>query len=194
MSQAARKRATLSDLAALRDRGMSVELVDGEIVHKATPKPAHGDAQVTLGALLYPFKRHRGGPPGGGAGWWIMSEVEVAYAQTNEAFRHDLVGFRRDRLPARPTGTPVTDRADWVCEILSPSTARYDVVHKQRSLYLHGVPHYWLVNPEHETLAVLRRGPDAYVNVLNAGVGDVVRAEPFDAIELDISELFGHET
>ncbi|HJL15392.1 MAG TPA: Uma2 family endonuclease [Sandaracinaceae bacterium LLY-WYZ-13_1] len=178
-------------MVELRDRGHAVELVDGEIVHKAAPKPEHGDAQVTLGALLYPFKRRGGGPPGGPTGWWIMSEVEVAYSKSNEIFRHDLVGFRRERLPERPTGIPVEQRADWVCEILSPSTARYDVVQKQRSLHLHGVPHYWLVNPEHETLAVLRHGADAYVNVMNAGVGDVVRAEPFDAIEIDIAELFG---
>lgn len=193
MSDAARTRATLDDLVELRERGFAVELVGGEIVHKAAPKPEHGDAQVTLGALLYPFKRRRGGPPGGPTGWWIMSEVEVAYPETNEVFRHDLVGFERGRLPERPQGVPVRERPDWVCEILSPSTARFDVVQKQRSLHAHGVPHYWLVNPEHQTLAVLRHGADAYVNVTNAGIGDVVRAEPFDAIELDIAELFGHE-
>lgn len=192
MSDPARNKATLEDLAALRDRGMAVELIDGEIVHKALPKPEHGDAQVTLSALLYPFKRV-GGPRGGPGGWWIMSEVELAYQKTDEAYRHDLVGFRQDRVSTRPTGVPVRERADWVCEILSPSTARYDVVQKQRTLHAHGVPHYWLINPEHETLVVLRYGPDAYVNVLNATVGDVVRAEPFDEMELDISELFGHE-
>ena len=58
------------------------------------------------------------------------------------------------------------ERPDWVCEILSPSTARYDAVQNQRTLHARGVPHYWLVNPEHE---------------------------PFDAIELDVTELFGHE-
>lgn len=192
MAEAARRPATLEELASLRDRGHAVELIDGEIVPKAPPKPEHGDAQVTLGALLYPFKRKAGGPRGPG-GWWLMSEVEVFYPGKGESFRHDLVGFRRDRVPERPSGVPVRERADWVCEILSPSTARYDLVQKQRTLHAHQVPHYWLVNPEHETLVVLRWGPDAYVNVLNAGVGDVVRAEPFDAIELDVSELFGHE-
>lgn len=192
MAEPAVRRATLEELAVLRDCGEAVELVDGELVHKAMPKPEHGAAQVTLGALLFPFMRKTGGPRGPG-GWWIMSEVELLYPQKGEAYRHDLVGFRRDRFPERPTGLPVRERADWVCEILSPSTARYDVVEKQRTLHAHGVPHYWLLNPEHETLTVLRHGPDAYINVLNAGIGDVVHAEPFDAIALDIAELFGHE-
>jgi len=144
----------------------TVELVAGEVVHKAAPKPAHGDAQVTLAALLYPFKRRRGGPPDASGGWWIMSEVEVAYPSSEEIFRHDLVGLRRARFPQRPDGVPVTDRADWVCEILSPSTARYDVVQKQRTLHQHGV------------LSVLRHGPDAYLNVMNAGTGAPARPWP----------------
>jgi len=38
---------------------------------------------------------------------------------------------------------------------------------------------------------VLRHAGGGYLNVLNAGVGDVVGAEPFEAIELDVAELFG---
>ena len=184
--------ATLAELAALRDRGLAVELIDGEIVHKAMPKPEHGSAQVKIGAVLDAFHRRPGGPRGPG-GWWLMSEVEILYPQTEETFRHDLVGFRRERFPERPTGMPLEARPDWVCEILSPTTARYDVVKKQRTLHAHGIAHYWIVDPEHETLMVLRHGPEGYVNVLNAGVGDIVRAEPFEAIDLDVGELFGRE-
>jgi Uma2 family endonuclease len=194
MSHPARRPATLEDLAILRDQGLAVELVDGEIVHKAMPKPEHGSAQRKLGAILDPFDGRSGGPRGPG-GWWIMTEVEVFYPKIEEAFRHDLVGFRRDRLPARPQGLPVRERADWVCEILSPSTASHDIVTKQRTLHAHGVPHYWILDPEHETLGVLEHDPaaKAYVNVLNAGASDLVRAPPFEAIEIDVGTIFGHE-
>lgn len=187
-----RKRATLDDLAVLRDQGLSVELIDGEIVHKAMPRPAHGGAQATLMGILHPFHRKPGGPRGPG-GWWLMVEVEVLYDQASDVYRHDAVGFRRERFPSRPQAMPVRERPDWACEILSPSTARYDVVKKQRTLHRHGVPHYWLVDPEHETLVVMRHSSDGYVNVLTAGVGDVVRAEPFGEIELDVGELFGRD-
>ncbi len=185
-------RASFEEMVVLRDRGLAVELVDGEIVHKAMPKPEHGGAQAALLGLLFPYHRRTGGPRGPG-GWWLMAEVEVLYDRSSDVYRHDALGFRRDRIPSRPTSFPITERPDWVCEILSPATARYDVVRKQRTLHAHAVPHYWIVDPEHETLAVLRHGPDGYVNVLNAGVGDVVRAEPFDGIEIDVGELFGHD-
>src|SRR5258706_3613549 len=127
MAEPARPRATLEDLAALRESGLAVELIGGEIVHKAMPTPAHGGAQAKPAAALDPFHRKPGGPRGPG-GWWILTEVEVLYAKSDEAFRHDLVGFSRDRVPERPEGTPVRERADWACEILSPSTARFDIV------------------------------------------------------------------
>lgn len=190
MSSAPKKPARLDELAYLRDRGQAVELIDGEIVHKAIPTPAHGSAQIKLGAELHGFNRSTGGPRGPG-GWWLMTEVDILYPETQEVFRHDVVGFRRDKHAARPPEElPVNVLPDWACEILSPSTARYDVVKKQRTLHAHRVPHYWIVDPEHRTLTVMRWVEDHYLRVLDAGVGDVIRAEPFEAVELDVGELF----
>lgn len=186
------KRATFEDLARLRDDGYAVELVDGEIVHKAQPTVAHGSSQFKLGELLSGYNRGGRGPRGPG-GWWIMVEVEVLYPRAGDVYRHDVLGFRRDRHAARPEGMPVSARPDWVCEILSPSTARYDLVKKQRTLHAHGVPHYWIVDPEHETLTVMRRGDEHDLRVLDAGLGDTVRAEPFGEAELSIDELFGRD-
>jgi Uma2 family endonuclease len=116
----------------------------------------------------------------------------VLHPKTEEIFRHDVLGFRRDRQPERPTGVPVEIPPDWVCEVLSTSTARTDPVKKQRTLHLHGIAHYWIVDPEHETLTVYQHHSDGYLAV-TTGVGDVVRAEPFEALELDVGELFGKE-
>jgi Uma2 family endonuclease len=189
-SPAEQRRATVNDLARARDRGLAVELVGGAIVPKAAPTPEHGQAQAQLCGLLHGFNRGAGGSRGPG-GWWIMTEVEVSYQDTAEVFRHDALGFRRDRHPTRPRGMPVEERPDWVCEILSPSTARYDVVAKQRTLHAHGVPWYWIVDPEHQTLTVLRHTEEAYLQALTAGVGDVVRAEPFSDEALIVAALFG---
>jgi Uma2 family endonuclease len=187
-----RTSATLDDLAKLRDAGHVVELIDGEIVYKALPSPAHGGAQIKTGALLDGFNR-RGGTPRGPGGWWLMTEVEVLYARAHEVFRHDLVGFRRDLYPQRPSDMPVSARPDWVAEVLSPSTARNDTGPKQQTLHAHQVPYYWIIDPEHRTLTVMRRADERYPRILDAGVSDKVRAEPFDAIELDVGELFDVE-
>jgi Uma2 family endonuclease len=192
MTVPARRRPTVEEVVELLERGEGVELIDGELVQRTMARPAHGGAQTKVGEVLGPFNRQPGGPRGPG-GWWIFTEVEVLYRKTEEVFRHDLVGFRRDRHAARPSDFPVGAVPDWVCEILSTSTARYDLVKKNRTLHTHGVAHYWIVDPEHETLAVHRHHADGYLAVTTGGVGDVVRAEPFDAIEIDVGELFGRE-
>jgi Uma2 family endonuclease len=45
---------------------------------------------------------------------------------------------------------------DWVCEILSPSTAVVDRVKKLAIYAREGVAHAWLVDPVLQTLEVLR--------------------------------------
>jgi hypothetical protein len=40
---------------------------------------------------------------------------------------------------------------------------------------------------------VHRWGPDGYAEILAAERGDKARAEPFDAIDFSVSELFGEE-
>lgn len=184
MTAASKKLATAGDLLDV-DKGL--EVLSGVVVEKASPSFEHGDAQLSLGALLKgPFQGGRGGP----GGWWIASEVEVELAP-HDVFVPDVVGWRRDRVPERPKGRPVRTRPDWVCEVLSPSTASTDLGPKRIAYHAAGVPHYWVVDPEHETLMVYRATAEGYTLVLTAGRPDVVRAEPFDAIELRVGELFG---
>jgi hypothetical protein len=49
-----------------------------------------------------------------------------------------------------------------------------------------------VIDPVAELLTVLRYQPGGYQVALTAGRGDVVRAEPFEAIEFALDELFGH--
>lgn len=178
--------ATLEDLKALPEE-LAAEIIDGELVEKAAPTFRHGKAQLRLGGRL---DARFGGPPSeGGGGWWLATEVEVEY-EPRHVYRHDLVGWRRERARTEPDDWPVRLRPDWVCEVLSSSNTSNDSVKKLRTLHKHAVPHYWLLDPERRTLTVLRWAEAGYVTVLSAEAGERVRAEPFDALELDTTALF----
>jgi Uma2 family endonuclease len=189
---AATKRAlaTFADLEALGD-SMAAEVIAGRVVEKASPTMEHGRSQKALGGYLHRrFDRRPGGRwPGG---WWIGTEVDVEYA-THEIYRHDVVGWRRDRVPECPTGRPVRQKPDWVCEILSPSNEKRDLVDKMRTLHSAGVSHYWVLNPEEKVLVIHRHSAAGYVVVLTASTGETVQAEPFDGVELRVGVLFGDE-
>lgn len=182
--------ATAGDLAAL-PADVRAEVIRGEIIEKATPSGEHSDAQ---GGLLVqvrgPFHRRPGGGQPGG--WWILPELEIEL-EAHEVYRPDIAGFRRERVPECPRGSPVQVRPDWVCEVLSPSNASQDLVKKLRVYQRCGIPHYWIVDPTHETLTVLRWTAEGYLAALTAGKGDRVFPEPFEAIELHVGVLFGDE-
>jgi Uma2 family endonuclease len=97
----------------------------------------------------------------------------------------------RDRVPVMPRERPVTVRPDWLCEIVSESNRATDTIKKLRRYQQAGVPHYWILDQSARALTVYRHHADGYVIVLAAEVGERVRAEPFDAIELDVAALFG---
>jgi Uma2 family endonuclease len=192
MSAPARKLSTASELLQLPDDA-HVEVVRGTLVEKAAPTGEHADAQSYVAALLKPPFQRRPGGPGGPGGWWILTEADVEFA-THEVYRPDVAGWRRERMPQRPKGRPVRVRPDWVCEVLSPSTASRDLVEKMQTLRQCEVPHYWVVDPEHETLTVYPWTRDGYVVALVAGKTERhARAEPFDGIEVDVGLLFGED-
>ena len=164
------KQATIED----SDR---VEIVGGTAVEKPAASFAHSLAHGRLGGMLHPFNR-------GASGWWICGAVHVEY-ERGELYRHDLAGWHRERLIEPPREWPVRVAPDWACEIVSPNHQRADLVDKPRVLHRARVPHYWVVNPEEKLLLVHRWSPDGYVIVQ--------RAEPFEAIELRVGELFGDD-
>lgn len=182
--------ATFADLQMLPDDARA-EVIHGVVVEKARPSGEHSGAQSALGAALgRRFQRHPGGRwPGG---WWFGFEIDVEY-EPYEIYCHDVAGWRRDRVPERLTGWPVRVRPDWVCELLSPGDSRRDLLDKFQVLYKHGVPHYWVADPLEHTLIVHRWVPRGYLVLLTAGEADVIRVEPFDAVELHVAALFGIE-
>lgn len=182
--------ATFADLQTLAARDVRAEVIHGMVVEKAGASCEHGGAQCAVGALLgRRFHRDPGGRwPGG---WRLGSAVDVEY-EAHEVYCHDVVGWRRDRV-AELTGWPVRTRPDWVCELLAPGDTRRDLVDKFQVIHRHRVPHYWIADPVECTLRVHRWAPPGYVVVLTAGEADVVRAEPFEAVELRVAALFGIE-
>jgi Uma2 family endonuclease len=170
--------ATAIDLMAIPEGERFHEVIDGEIVRKAMPSGPHGRAQRALGRR-----------PGG---WWIVSEVEIQL-ETHDVYRPDVSGWLRARLPELPRTSPILVRPDWVCEVLSRSNARNDKVKKMRVYHRSGVAHYWLVDPEEETLTVYRWTAEGYLVALTADRDERVRAEPFGEVELSVGALFGDD-
>jgi len=79
---------------------------------------------------------------------------------------------------------------DWACEVLSPSTLVKDRARKLPIYAAHGVAHVWLIDPVQRLLEVLRLEGGRYSIASTHAGAERVRAEPFDAIELDLAVLW----
>lgn len=127
-------------------------------------------------------------PPGGDAapgGWWILAEPGLHRGE--DALAADATGWRRERLPKIPSAVGITLAPDWVCEVVSPSSRGIDR-NPEIPLYAReGVAHMWIVRPLLLTLELHRLEAGRWIVAANHGGDDRVRAEPFDAVELDLA-------
>jgi Uma2 family endonuclease len=179
-----RRPATYADLLAVPDH-LVAEILDGELYTSPRPAPRHADAGSGLGgALRGPFDRGRGGP----GGWRILFEPELHLGR--DILVPDLAGWRRERMPRLPDEAFFAMPQDWVCEVLSPSTAAMDRVKKLAIYAREQVTHAWLVDPLAQTLEVLRLEGGRWTIVSTWAGATTVRAEPFDALELDLTLLW----
>ena len=104
----------------------------------------------------------------------------------------DVGGWRRTRLHVIPNAAFVTLAPDWVAEVLSPSTERFDRGKKLAVYAREQVAWVWLVNPTLRTLEILQLGSEGCWILRRTHHGDVkLNAEPFDAIEFDSPAFSG---
>ena len=184
MVSTAKKSATYADLCALPDNVVG-EIVAGEL--HVSPRPALPHARAAggiFGDLSGPFDRGKGGP----GGWLLLLEPELHLGA--DIVVPDLAGWRRERMPEMPLEAYATVTPNWVCEVLSPSTARFDRGQKLAVYASAGVEHVWLVDPLAQLQEVLALDGASWRIVAVHQANAVVRAVPFDAIELELAALW----
>jgi Uma2 family endonuclease len=187
MVKKGKKSATYQDVLAAPVHKVA-EVIGGDLYTHPRPRPRHAQAASALeGSLFGPFGRGAGRP----GGWWILIEPEIHLGAEPDIVVPDLAGWRRERLPEIPQEAYFTLRPDWLAEVLSPSTAQMDRTAKLPVYAREQIPYVWLVDPDAETLEVLKLDGSSY-GLIAAHRGDaVVQAEPFEAVALELGALWG---
>jgi Uma2 family endonuclease len=102
----------------------------------------------------------------------------------------DIAGWRRSRMPRKPTGAAMKLAPDWLCETLSPSTARLDRTKKLAVYARERVPHVWLVDPKRQTVEVFTLSGSRLLMQATYRSDEKIRVAPFEAIEIDLALLW----
>jgi Uma2 family endonuclease len=126
--------------------GAPYQLIGGELVMTPAPGTYHQIVSMKLELQLAGFVLERG------LGIVLDAPVDVYLGET-ETYQPDLLFISQERMeiiePERVNGAP-----DLVVEVLSPSTAYYDLRKKFKVYERSGVREYWIVDPQEKLVQV----------------------------------------
>jgi Uma2 family endonuclease len=184
MADTIRKPATYQDILDLPP-GVVGELIKGALYAQPRPRLKHAAAQSSLiYEVTGPFNRGIGGP----GGWVFFSEPELHFG--DDVLVPDVAGWRVERLPDVANDAFATIAPDWLCEILSPSTAQLDRALKAEIYATQGAMWMWLVDPAAKTLEAYRNQSGKWLQLAVFKEGEDVKAEPFDAAPFKLDVLW----
>lgn len=158
------------------------EILDGELYVVAAPNIKHQRVSRELEAVLLQHTKQNG------LGEVFYAPCDVILSEEN-VLQPDILFVRKERLgiigEANLQGPP-----DIVVEILSEGTRRKDLEVKKK-IYAHfGVPEYWIVDPEANTVEVLVWSELGYVTAGVHGKNDSLSSPTLPDFKLALSEIF----
>lgn len=160
---------TVDDLETIPDDGHRYELLDGVLIVSPAPGTRHQVASMELGVTL-----HAACPPG----LLVLSARYAVQPSRSTELQPDVLVARvadltEKNLPLAPL---------LVVELLSPSTALYDLNLKKAAYQRLGVPGYWILDPQDPVLTVFELDPDGHYEQIAEVKGDeaFVAERPFD--------------
>lgn len=174
-----KRNAKYADLESLPE-GWVGEIIDGDLYAFARPRTIHLRA---IGRIQKQLDDDDDDP----AGWVILGEPQVRFGR--HLLVPDLAGWRRSRMPDLPDVATIELAPDWVCEGLSPSTARLDKGRKREIYARHRIGHLWFADPERREIDVLVLDGASYRITRSVGGNTKVVLAPFTR-RLDLAKLW----
>lgn len=179
--------ATYADVLAAPENSIA-EILDGALHLAPRPAVRHAKPASRLAARLIGSFDDDGGDGGGPGGWTLLFEPELHLG--SHVVVPDIAGWRRGQLTVGLDAPWIGIAPDWVCEVLSPSTAGRDRIVKMRIYLESGVDAVWLVDPDARAVEAYERDGAAWRRVGAAGDDEVVQLPPFEAVEIRLAGLW----
>lgn len=151
-------RLSAEEYLALPDDGFKYQLINGVVIMSASPTFGHQDL---LAEILSQLRAHLRTNPIGKA----VAEVDVQLAP-GFVYRPDAVFVRSGSVPRDGVLTVAPDLA---IEIVSPSSEAMDLRTKRADYERYGVKEYWIVEPAHMRIRVLKLRAGKYEETLVDG-------------------------
>ncbi len=176
--------ATYEDLKKVPPHKVA-EIINGRLITQPRPAPRHAVASSSVGNKIgSPFHHGDGGP----GGWWILDEPELHLG--DHVLVPDLAGWRRENMPKLPETAFFETPPDWICEVISPSTARYDRLEKRQIYAEFKIPYLWFIDPNEKILEAFELQNGKWTLLATRANDDEIAIAPFDEVPFSLSALW----
>jgi len=163
-----------------------IEFSDGHLEILPMPTQTHQTIVFLLSRLLYAFTAAKA------IGYVLPAALRVRLWE-GKYREPDVVFMLSEHAPRRHES--YWEDADLVMEVVSnsPEDRRWDLVTKRREYAQAGIPEYWIVDPQNQTIAVLWLDGKEYVERGLYGPGEMARSMLLPEFAVAIDEVFNTE-
>ena len=181
VAEKAKKQYTYEDYEKLPE-GAPYQLIGGELIMTPSPVPYHQMISWRIGFELGKFVEDKK------SGIVLHAPLDVYLSET-ETYQPDIIFISKDRLNI--IGEKKIEAApDLVIEILSPSTAYYDLRHKKRIYEKSGVKEYWIVDPMEKSIEVYENISGEFKLFSQAQEKDRVKSKLLEGFGVELEKAF----
>lgn len=165
---AVKRRVSYADLERWPEDGRRYELYDGEVRVVPSPLPVHQLVAMNLVDIFRTCGHTHGGLV-------LVSPIDIIFSDY-DVIQPDVVFFEASRRHLVHLDAPIRHHPDIAVEVLSPSTRAIDRGRKMEMLAGYGVPEYWIVDPDAETIELYVLRGDGYALAQRAAGTDKVES------------------
>jgi Uma2 family endonuclease len=158
------------------------QLIEGDLVVSPSPSSFHQDILINLVTIFRSYLREH-----------PIGKIYVApldtYLSDINVFQPDLLFVRKENLPIVEEHG-IEGAPDLAIEILSKTTAKYDLGIK-RSIYARtGVEELWIIDPAKRTLALYRLAENPETPVATYRAKQKFTSEMFPGLTIELTAVF----
>ena len=180
MYEMKKKKYTIKDFEQLPE-GSPYQLIDGELIMSPSPIPYHQEIALKLGSKILSFveKNDLGK---------VYLSLDVSISET-EIYQPDIIFISKENLDIigekRIEGAP-----DVVIEILSPSTAYYDLIHKKNIYQQSGIKEYWIIDPIEKFIEIFENSGKDFTSIQKTKGDELVKSKMIKDFQIKTGEIF----
>ena len=178
---APKKQATYADYLKTPEGG-KFQLIAGEILEMTSPSLYHQRIITKLSTIINNFLLNHS-----------IAEVFVApldvYFSDTEVYQPDILILLNESF-SKMKENKIEGAPDLVVEVLSPSTAYYDLKHKKSIYEKQGVREYWIVDPIDKTLEIFELQNGKFISTGELSKNEIAKSKLISGMEVSLDIVF----